>query len=291
MRVLLIGASGQIGFELSRLLPFVCDLSVLEKAHVEPANPDNLLKAAERIQPDWIINAAAYTKVEDAEANKDEAFAVNAELPGVIARVANTLNSRLVHFSTDYVFDGTKTSPYFETDPVSPINVYGASKAAGEIAVQQSLERHLILRTSWIYSRRRTNFLLTMERLIAERDQISVVSDQLGAPTSAIAVARATMHAICHCGISHNEVTAPLWGSYHVTCSGETSWHGFAAAIRSHLQGSKAELKSILSDKYKTEARRPLNSRLSNMKFESAFSFRMPSWREALDEVYAIGDS
>lgn len=287
MKVVLLGSSGQIGFELSRLLPSVCELFVFKSTRVDVAHADEFLDATMRISPDWIINAAAYTQVDNAETDAEIAFAANAELPGVLARTASLLGARLVHFSTDYVFSGTKSSPYLETDPVSPINIYGASKAAGEIAVQNCLDRHLIFRTSWIYSRRRANFLLTMERLIKERDHLSVVCDQTGAPTSAIAVARAVVLAMLKTGASVNKTSAPPWGTYHLTCAGETSWYGFAEAISSHLDGPKAQLKAIHADEFKAAASRPKNSRLSNAKFESTFNFRMPPWRAALDEMYA----
>jgi dTDP-4-dehydrorhamnose reductase len=285
--ILLTGSSGQVGWELQRSLSTLGRLVAPQHGEFDLASPETLPAALRQIKPDLIVNPAAYTAVDKAEDEQDLAYAVNAEAPGVLAREAAKLGISLVHFSTDYVFDGSQLTAYAETDTPSPLGAYGASKLAGEEMVQASGAEHLILRTSWVYGLRGRNFLLTMQRLARERDKLGVVSDQFGAPTWCRSIADATAQVLAlwlSPGASADD-RKRLSGIYHLSCAGRTSWHGFAEAILENMRerGDKtAKLKAITSAEYPTPASRPANSVLSNEKLQSTFGVALPPWEEAL---------
>jgi dTDP-4-dehydrorhamnose reductase len=238
-----------------------------------------------------ILNAAAYTAVDRAESDKETAMAVNATAPGILAEEALSANALLVHYSTDYVFNGSKITPWVETDQPNPLNAYGATKLAGEEAIQAVGGKYLIFRTSWVYGPHGNNFLLTMLRLARERESLSIVDDQFGAPTTAIELADATRRIVG--GILEGIHGAPnKWaGLYHMTCGGRVSWCGFAQAIFSRagalLYGRHPTVRPIASTEYVTPAKRPHNSLLSNEKLFEFFGFRLASWEMALDAVIA----
>jgi len=291
-RVLIVGNSGQLGRELERSFrSFGCIVGADRKT-VNLADPDSIRALVRRESPNVILNAAAYTAVDRAETESDLAFAVNARAPGVLAEEARRCGALFVHYSTDYVFDGKKPEPWVETDKPLPLNIYGASKLAGERGVEEAGGNYLILRTSWVYGPHGNNFLLTMLRLAKERSILSIVDDQVGAPTTSIELARAT-HAIV------TGLLADRFGSlqecsgiYHMACAGATSWFGFAQAIfaRAARQlGVKApELIPIGSKDYPMPAARPHNSVLSNEKLYTQFGVRLAKWDTALDEVMQL---
>jgi len=285
--ILLTGASGQVGWELQRSLSTLGRVIAPGHGEFDLARPETLLAAIRQIKPDLIINPAAYTAVDKAESEQELAYAVNTEAPELLAREAARLGISLVHFSTDYVFDGTQFTAYAETDAPNPLGVYAASKLAGEEAVQASGADHLILRTSWVYGLRGKNFLLTMQRLAREREKLSVVADQFGAPTwsRSIADATAQMLAMWLSPGATADDRKRLSGIYHMTCAGRTSWHGFAEAILENMQGrgeKTAKLKAIATAEYPTPAHRPANSVLSNEKLQRTFGIALPAWDQAL---------
>jgi dTDP-4-dehydrorhamnose reductase len=250
---------------------------------MDVADPDSVRRAIRDTKPNLIVNAAAYTAVDRAESERELAHVINAVAPGVMAEEAKRIDAALIHYSTDYVFDGEKTEPYLESDAPYPLNVYGASKLAGEQAIQQTGARHLILRTSWVYGARGKNFLLTILRLAKERNELSVVSDQIGAPTWSRMIAQATA------------LLAARWltgGESSSVCnlaaSGQTSWYGFARAILELLPADgerrleSSRLAAIPTAQYPTPAVRPSNSMLSHAKLERDFGLTMPHWKEGL---------
>lgn len=285
--ILLTGASGQVGWELQRTLATLGRVVTPSHAEFDLARPDTLADALRAIKPDLIVNPAAYTAVDQAETEQELAYTINAEAPLALAREAARRGITLVHFSTDYVFDGTQFGAYAEYDAPRPLGVYGASKQAGEELVQASGADHLIFRTSWVYGLRGKNFLLTMQRLARERDKLAVVADQFGAPTWARSIAEATAQALA-LWLSPGatpEDRQRLSGIYHMSCGGRVSWHGFAEAILQDMQnrGEKSPaLKAISTAEYPTPAQRPANSVLSNEKLQQTFGVRMPDWQHAL---------
>jgi len=288
-RILIVGNAGQLGRELERIFADAGSVTAVDRESVDLADPDQTRDFVRRTAPDVILNAAAYTAVDRAESEMALAHAVNALAPRVLAEEAAERDALLVHYSTDYVFDGSKSEPWTETDKPAPLNVYGASKLAGEQAIQNSRARHLIFRTSWVYGPHGKNFLLTMLRLARERDRLSIVDDQIGAPTTSIALARAT-HAIVTGVLAGRFGAAEYWsGLYHMTCAGSVSWFGFAQAIfacASRYLGVKSpELVPIGAKDYPTPAARPRNSVLSNAKLHARFGVHLPLWETALDEV------
>ncbi len=290
-RILIIGSAGQLGRELERILADVGPVVAVDRKSADLANPDQLREVVRRAAPDVILNAAAYTAVDRAESEMALAHAINALAPRVLAEEAAELNAILVHYSTEYVFDGSKKEPWTETDSPAPLSVYGASKLAGELAIQNSRAKYLIFRASWVYGPHGKNFLLTMLRLAKERDKLSIVDDQIGAPTSSFALARAT-HAIVT-GVLAGRYGEPRdWsGLYHMTCAGSVSWFGFAQAIftraANQLGLRPPELTPIATKDFPTAATRPRNSVLSNEKLRARFAVELPSWQSALDEVIA----
>ncbi|MGB8031649.1 MAG: dTDP-4-dehydrorhamnose reductase [Terracidiphilus sp.] len=290
-RILIIGNAGQLGRELEKIFAETGTILAVDRESVDLADPDQTRDLVRRAAPDVILNAAAYTAVDRAESEMAVAHAINALAPRVLAEEAAERNALLVHYSTDYVFDGSKQGPWTEDDSPAPLSVYGASKLAGEQAIQNSRASYLIFRTSWVYGPHGNNFLLTMLRLARERDRLSIVNDQFGAPTTSIELARAT-HAIVT-GVLAGRSGAPQdWsGLYHMTCAGSVSWFGFAQAIfaraSKHLGLKAPELVPIETKDYPTPAVRPRNSVLSNAKLHARFGVQLPSWQSALDEAIA----
>ncbi|PFG21622.1 dTDP-4-dehydrorhamnose reductase [Pseudomonas lurida] len=286
MRILIIGQHGQVSRELQRHLQGLGELIVLGRDQLDLANPDQIRQQVRAHRPDLIINAAAHTAVDQAQSEPEVAFAINATAPGVLAEEAKALGIPLIHYSTDYVFDGSKPAPYTEADTPNPLGVYGQSKLAGEQAIAAVGGEHLILRTSWVYSSHGKNFLLTMQRLLQEKPQMRIVADQIGAPTWAGSIASSTRTLI-----ERWQAGEPgEWGVYHLTAGGETSWFGFAQAIGEHLrqQGKAcADLEPIPSSAYPTPAKRPLNSRLDCTRLQQQWHVSQPHWQDALRECLA----
>ena len=254
---------------------------------VDLIKPDTVGAWLDQVKPSLVVNAAAYTAVDKAESDREQAFLINATGAGELARLCAAASIPLIHISTDFVFDGTRRRPYVETDTVLPLGTYGASKAAGEMTVQRACPQHVILRTSWVYSAHGNNFLKTMLRLGAERAELGVVDDQRGSPTSAHDVADAIL------AIAPRLVAATdpaLWGTYHLTGAYETTWHGFAAEIfrQAAIRGATVpRLKAITTADYPTPARRPAYSVLDNTKFLETFGFALPDWRASLSRCMA----
>jgi dTDP-4-dehydrorhamnose reductase len=283
MRILITGKNGQVGMELSRLYHSLGEVVVTGREECDLSSEQSIRDTVRQVKPAVIINAGAYTAVDLAEKERDLCFAINAAAPRVLAEEAARLDALLIHYSTDYVFDGEKSAPYLESDPINPVNVYGASKAAGEAAIAEVAGQYLVLRTSWVYAAQGKNFLRTMLRLGAERSELRVVDDQFGAPTSAAAIATATARlAEQYAGVPEAA------GIYHMTAAGSTSWCGFARAIfAAGVLRTQPRVEPISSTDYPTPAKRPANSVLANDKFAHAFGFRLPSWQQQLDQVLA----
>jgi dTDP-4-dehydrorhamnose reductase len=274
LRILLTGADGQVGWELRRTLAPLGEVQALRRAELDLGDADAIRRVVRAANPDTIVNAAAYTAVDRAESERDAAFAVNATAPGVLAEAAKKGSALFVHYSTDYVFDGTKPAPYVEEDTPNPINVYGASKLEGERVIAASGCRYLILRTSWVYGPRGSNFMLTMLRLAKERPELRVVDDQVGAPTSSLEIARATATLLAKGAL----------GLYHMTATGETSWCNFARAILARA-GLATPVVAIRTEDYPTPARRPRNSRLDCGRLHKDHGVALAPWEDALAEV------
>lgn len=281
MKILVCGHNGQVAQALRGPLAGFGEVHVMGRAQLDMSCPQALREPLRQLAPDLIVNAAAYTAVDQAEQEPDTAFAINAEAPGVLAEEAQRLGAPLIHFSTDYVFNGNQASPYREEDQPDPLGVYGRSKLAGEQAIAAVGGEHLILRTSWVYSLYGRNFLLTMQRLLQEKPELRVVDDQVGAPTWAASIATATAALIERWQAGQ----AGAWGIYHLTAQGETSWFGFAQAIGAQLKARGlpcAELQPIATRDYPTPARRPLNSRLDCSRLSREWDVRLPHWQQAL---------
>jgi len=288
VRILLTGVHGQLGTDLLPLLQPLGEVVAAGRADCDFGSVEAIRKLVADTRPDVIVNPAAYTAVNDAEAQSELAYAINATAPGALAEEARKLGAMLVHYSTDYVFDGSKPGAYTEDDEPAPLNVYGASKLAGERAVAAAGGRNLVLRTSWVYGANGNNFLRTIRRLAAEREELRIVDDQVGAPTSSMQLAQATARLVRQLSAA----TVPEFpsGLYHATAEGSVSWCGFARAIVSAMTeaGETPRVRQIVpigSDEYPTPARRPLNSVLSNQKFERTFGFRLGSWQQGLAEA------
>ena len=292
MRVLLFGSNGQVGQAVLSRHALGDALTAATRQDCDLIDAASIRGLIRRVRPDVIVNAAAYTAVDKAESDRDTCFAVNAAAPAAMAQEAAALGARLLHYSTDYVFDGTKASPYVEQDATGPRNVYGASKLAGEQGIADAGCAYVVLRTSWVYSNHGSNFLKTMLRLGAERPELRVVADQHGAPTSAAAIAEATLRLLVPLK-QETEQRTEAWpetwedGVFHMTAGGATTWHGFAEAIFARAGGARPSLVPITSSDYPTPAARPTNSVLSNDKFARTFGFRLPSWEQQLDAVLA----
>jgi dTDP-4-dehydrorhamnose reductase len=288
--ILLTGVQGQVGFELARSLQGLGHVVALDRSKLDLADLHEVRRVVREIKPAMIVNPAAYTAVDKAEGDADAAMRLNAELPGLLADEAKRLNAALIHYSTDYVFEGTKDGAYVEDDVVNPQNVYGKSKLAGEQAIAASGCDHLIFRTSWVYGSRGKNFLLTMLRLGAEREELSVVADQFGAPTWSNTIASLSANILAQAiGNGWSDWWQQHSGIYHLTASGETTWHGFAEAIFELSDLEKTpRVRAIRAASYPTPAARPSNSRMSNDKTARTFGLRAPDWREALRLCMAV---
>jgi dTDP-4-dehydrorhamnose reductase len=290
MKILLLGPNGQLGWELQRALAPLGELVVCGREQGgDLSNADTLATTVRALRPDVIVNAAAHTAVDKAESEPELAHAINATAPGVLAVEAAALGATLLHYSTDYVFDGTGTHARDEDAPTGPLSVYGHSKLAGEQAVRASGCRHLILRTSWVYGARGGNFAKTMLRLAAEREQLNVINDQIGTPTGADLLADVSAHALRRLARQPE-----LAGTYHVAAGGETSWHGYAqfviALARAQgwpLKVAPEAVRPIPTSAYPTPARRPLNSRLDTRRFQRAFQLGLPAWQTGVTRLLA----
>jgi dTDP-4-dehydrorhamnose reductase len=291
-RILIVGKTGQLGRELMRAFEGMGSVVAVGRESMDLTNPEQIRVAVRRETPDVILNAAAYTAVDRAEEESDLALAINAQAPRVLAEEARRQNALLIHYSTDYVFDGKKSEAWVETDKPLPLNIYGASKLAGEQAVEEVGGSYIVFRTSWVYGPQGKNFLLTMLRLAGERDRLSVVDDQIGAPTTSLELARATRAIAMGLLADRFGSLSECSGTYHMTCGGSTSWYGFARAIferAAALLGTRSpELTPIGSKNYPTPATRPANSVLSNAKLHARFGVRLADWEPALDEVLRI---
>lgn len=289
-KILLTGINGQVGHALYPKLQSLGEVIALDRNQLDLSKPDQIRDVVRQIKPDLIINPAAYTNVDKAESEPELAYAINGTAPGILAEEAARLNTLLVHYSTDYVFDGAKPTPYIETDTTNPLSVYGKSKLAGEKAIQAFDAPHLIFRTSWVYGVYGRNFLHTILRLAKEQEKLYIVSDQVGAPTSCTSIVNATIVALKQWGENKK-------GIYHITNTGFTSWHGFAQeiilqyeAIRrkknwSELQAKYTNIYAISTSEYPTPAHRPPNSRLDGRKFAESFDITLPLWRDALAQT------
>ena len=288
-RILIVGNAGQLGRELERIFTGFGPIVGVDRESVDLADAEQTRELVGCAAPDIILNAAAYTAVDRAESERDLAYAINEQAPRVLAEEALQRNALFVHYSTDYIFDGGKSSPWVESDTPNPLNVYGASKLAGEQAVENTGGNFLIFRTSWVYGPHGNNFLLTMLRLARERDRLSIVDDQIGGPTTSIELARAT-HSIVT-GIFAGGFGAPEdWtGLYHMTCGGSVSWFGFAQAIFARaaelLDLKPPALTPIATRDYPTPAARPRYSVLSNAKLQARFAEKLSPWESALEEA------
>jgi len=282
LRILLTGKGGQVGSALAVTLPLLGEVLALDRTQLDLASSDSIRAAMRHARPAVIVNAAAYTAVDQAEREQTRAFSVNRDGPAILAEEAARSGALLVHFSTDYVFDGEKATPYVETDTPNPLNAYGRSKLAGEQAIQASGCRHLIFRTSWVYAATGKNFMLTMLRLAREGKPLRVVDDQHGAPTSSLMLAVAIPETI------RRALANPsLEGLYHMTAGGQITWHGFAHAIF-QATGTAAQLTAIPGREYPSPARRPHNSVLDNGRLAATLRLRLPSWQDGLAEVLQV---
>lgn len=297
MKILLFGKGGQVGWELQRSLAPLGELVALDFDSTEHSaalsadfsRPESLAATVQALRPDVIVNAAAHTAVDKAESEPELARALNATAPGVLAREAAILGAWLVHYSTDYVFDGSGTAPRNEDAPTGPLSVYGTTKLEGEDLIRASGCRHLILRTSWVYAARGGNFAKTMLRLAAERERLTVIDDQFGAPTGADLLADVTAHAL-----RRLQQQPALGGTYHCVAGGETSWHGYARFViewaRAQGQPIQVAPEAVLpvpTSAYPTPAQRPLNSRLDTSRLQQAFGLRLPPWEQGVERMLA----
>ena len=288
-KILLTGCNGQVGWELHGALASLGQVVPVGHEQMDMVAPDEIRRVVREIRPTLIVNAAAYTAVDKAESEPELAMEVNGVAPGILAEEAKRLDAMLVHYSTDYVFDGSKQGAYVETDASNPMSVYGNTKRAGELAIQAVGARHLIFRTSWVYGLRGRNFLLTMLRLAQERDALRVVNDQVGAPTWSHSIAATTAQIL--------EGWNGESGVYHLTCGGQTSWYGFAQAILREYQLLRAgkgwpplkvmadAIEAISTEQYPLPAMRPANSVLDNIKLFAVFGIKVPEWQDALVEA------
>lgn len=290
MKILLTGKNGQVGWELQRTLMTLGEIIALDRNTLDLSNPDSIRRIIRETKPDLIVNSAAYTAVDKAESEPELAMTINGVAPGIIAEEAKRLNAAVIQYSTDYVFDGTKTDPYTEDDKPNPLSVYGKTKLAGENIIQEADVPHLILRTSWVYGLHGRNFLRTILKLGREQSELKIINDQYGAPTWSRTLAESTAQIISQfidtSGIN-KEMIKHKSGTYHITAGGETTWYGFAKAILEKVRNSTAckipNLLPISTDEYVTPAKRPHNSILSNEKIMNTFGIAQSDWEEYLD--------
>ncbi len=291
MKILVTGATGQVGWELARSLMPLGEVIAVDRSRCDLSRPGTIAPLIREVRPEVIVNAAAYTAVDKAETEEELATTINGTSVGVLAQEAKSIGALLVHYSTDYVFDGRKSTPYVEEDTPNPLNAYGRSKLAGEVAVRDAKGDHLILRTSWVYAARGNNFVKTILRLARERDELNIVADQVGAPTSARLIAEATEHMLRH--VRQVQSADPFaFGTYHLAAAGATSWHGFAQAIVECAAGhgllEPTRLPRIIpipASAYPLPATRPANSRLDCRLIQKQSDLTLPDWRLALERV------
>ena len=286
--ILLTGKTGQVGWELQRTLAPLGNVVAVDRSTMDLSQPDSMIKTIRAIRPNVLINAAAYTAVDKAEDEEELAMAINGTAPGILAEEVKRLGGVFIHYSTDYIFDGLKATPYIEEDRPAPVNVYGKTKLVGEEAVQAVGGSYLIFRTSWVYSARGKNFLRTILRLAKEREELEIVDDQIGAPTWARLIASITSHCLAQSmNTKLNHVFAS--GIYHLALAGQTSWYGFAQAIigkaRRYMNESLTvqNVKPIRTDDFPTFARRPMNSCLATGRLQDDFNLTMPDWNMGLE--------
>lgn len=291
--ILLTGVIGQVGWELQRALPASGQVIALTRDQLDLSNPDAVRAAIQHFRPDTIINPAAYTAVDKAESEPELAMAVNGVAPGIMAEEARKLGALLIHFSTDYVFNGSKAEPYSEFDATDPQSVYGQTKLAGEEAIRSVACKHLILRTSWVYGVHGGNFVKTVLRLAKERDTLRIVADQFGAPTSASLLAKSTAQILQQCRAANFDESR--YGLYHLTAGGRTSWHHYAEEIvrlarlyDAQLRDKKLSIEGIPTSGYPLPAQRPANSVLSTDKIKDAFGLDLPQWQDDLAECVRL---
>ena len=294
MKILLLGKNGQVGWELQRALAPLGELIALDFDSPAPltadfSHPESLAATVRAVAPQIIVNAAAHTAVDKAESEPELARALNASSPAVLAREAAALGAWLMHYSTDYVFDGSGSTPWTETSPTGPLSVYGATKLEGEEAIRSSGCRHLIFRTSWVYAARGGNFAKTMLKLAKERDALTVIDDQIGSPTGADLLADLTAHAL-RAALARPE----LAGTYHAVAQGETSWHGyarhvieFARAAGQPIKVAPDAIRAVPTSAFPTPARRPGNSRMDTRKLRDSFGLTLPSWQAGVERMLA----
>ena len=293
MKILLLGKSGQVGWELQRALAPLGELIALDRHSPERpadlADPEALAATVRTVAPQWIVNAAAHTAVDKAESEPELARAINATAPGVLAREAHAIGATLLHYSTDYVFDGSGSTPWMEDAATGPLNVYGRTKLEGEDAIRQSGCTHLILRTSWVYAARGGNFAKTMLRLAQERDALKVIADQIGAPTGADLLADVAAHALRQLAQQPT-----LSGTYHVAAAGHTSWHGYARHVIEQARATGRPIRvrpeaieAVPTSAFPTPAQRPRNSRLDTRKLQDRFGLHLPRWQTGVDRLLA----
>jgi len=280
LKILLLGRTGQVGWELESALAPQGEIISLGRTELDLADFTAVRDCIDASKPDIIVNAAAYTAVDKAEKDQEAAGAINEIIPRIVGAAAKKIGSVVLHYSTDYVFDGEKLTPYSETDATRPINIYGRTKLAGELALQNSGAAHVILRTGWIYGLRGSNFLLAIQKRLSERQPLTVVNDQTGAPTWSRLIAEATSQIIALKG----RALADVSGVYHLTCQGQTTWYEFAQEIAARQAGLEgfSDIQPVSSDQYKMVARRPRYSVLSNEKLQATFGILLPDWRTAL---------
>jgi dTDP-4-dehydrorhamnose reductase len=298
MKILLTGITGQVGWELQRNLMTLGEVipvgrDVNNRIQMDLAQPDSIRSVIREVKPNLIVNAAAYTAVDKAESEAELAMTINGVAPGVIAEEAVKVGAAIIHYSTDYVFDGKSNISYTESDKTYPQNVYGQTKLAGEQAIQAVGAPHLILRTSWVYGLRGKNFLLTMLKLGREREEIKVVDDQIGAPTWSRMIAEITTQILSQAEGNVSDFLTDKGGLYHLTASGYTSWYGFAKAIFEHDTSERIlqRLVAITSEQYPTPAKRPSYSKLNNQKLSNTFKLTIPEWESCLELALNLNKS
>ena len=304
LKILLTGKNGQVGAELAAFLPRLGEVVSFERHELELSKPDQNRRAIREVQPNAIVNAAAHTAVDRAETDERQARIINVDAPAVMAEEAKKIGAVLVHYSTDYVFDGSQERPYDETDPPNPINVCGQTKFAGEEAIRAVGVPHLIFRTAWVYGTRGRNFLLTILRLATEREELKIVCDQFGAPTWSREIAKGTVSALEQFTQSSKDTSSRLAGTYHMTAAGKTTWCEFAEAILERSSRTCRDVAwfaaatggrplaarciiPITTEQYPTPARRPVYSVLSNSRLKQTFGMELPDWKTQLDSVFA----
>ena len=287
-KILILGANGQVGKELSkRADDFEVNATAFTRTELDITDSQAVARVLENLRPHTVINAAAYTAVDDAEKRPEEAYRVNRDAPENLAKICEKLSIPIIHISTDYVFDGKKSGAYLEGDPVRPLGIYGRSKEAGEAVIRDNTEKYIIFRTSWVYAAHGNNFLRTMMRLANERSELNIVEDQCGVPTCAVDIADALL--LISKRITNNTLE-PLWGTFHYTSRNPTTWRSFAEEIFKELQNYKMSVplvNGIPSSQYPTPALRPLNSVLNCDKIERVFSVPRRDWKEGMREVVA----